>query len=238
MRRAQQLARRCAYVWKADVEKYFPSIDHALLKGLLARRVKDRRVLELAGRVIDQAAPETAGEGHYFPGDDLFTPVERRRGLPIGNQTSQFFANVYLDPLDHALRRVPGVGGLARYCDDFLVFARDKAVLHQARRAARECLTRLRLRLHRDKDTILRCRDGVPFVGYRVFPTHVKLAAENVRRFRRRLRSLANRYGRGEVAWPEVRARVNAWLGHARQADTVTLRERLLAEQPFRRTAA
>jgi retron-type reverse transcriptase len=237
MRRAQQLARRSAYVWKADVRKFFPSVDRAVLRGLLARRVKDAQVLDLAGRILDGGPPPDEPAEH-FPGDDLFAPAERPRGLPIGNQTSQFFANVYLDPLDHALRRVPGVRGLVRYCDDFLVFAADKVVLHAARRTAEACLGRLRLRLHPDKNTVLRTRDGLPFVGYRVFPTHVKLAADNVRRFRRRLRDLADRYARHEVEWPAVCSRVNAWLGHARQADTWTLRWRLLTEQPFRRTEA
>ncbi len=98
--RCQQFARRHGYVLKADVRKYFPSIDHEILKTLITRKIKDLDVLWLVGLIIDHSNPQ-GPVLMWFPGDDLFTPTERRRGLPLGNQTSQFFANVYLDPLDH-----------------------------------------------------------------------------------------------------------------------------------------
>ncbi len=98
--RCQQFARRFRYVFKADIRKFFPSMDHEILKTQVARKIKDPDVLWLVGRTIDGSNPQEEVQ-HYFPGDDLFTPGERTRGIPIGNQTSQFFANVYLDPLDH-----------------------------------------------------------------------------------------------------------------------------------------
>ncbi|MBV8611148.1 MAG: group II intron reverse transcriptase domain-containing protein [Singulisphaera sp.] len=98
--RCQGFARRYRYVLKADVRKFFPSIDHAILKGLVARKVKDPHVLWLVDRIIDHGNPQDPVL-MWFPGDDLLTHTERRRRLPLGNQTSRFFANVYLDPLDH-----------------------------------------------------------------------------------------------------------------------------------------
>ena len=80
----------------------------------------------------------------WFPGDDLFTPIERRRGLPLGNQTSQFFANVYLDPLDHFVCDRLGLS-YVRYVDDFLVFADDKRRLHEVRGEIEHFLETLRL---------------------------------------------------------------------------------------------
>src|SRR5262245_48434567 len=133
VRRCQQFARRFRYVRKADVQKFFPSLDHQVLKGLLARKIKDPDVLWLAGRIIDHSNPQEE-VSLWFPGDELFTPGERRRGLPIGNQTSQFFANVFLDPLDHFVKDNLGAGGYVRYCDDFLVFADDKGFLADDRR--------------------------------------------------------------------------------------------------------
>ena len=108
--KAKQGMRRYRFVLKCDIRKYFPSIDHDILKGQLAAAVKCRRVLDLAGRIIDGSNPQELVNS-YFPGDDLFAPFERRRGLPLGNQTSQFFANVYLDPLDQRISRElrPGV---------------------------------------------------------------------------------------------------------------------------------
>lgn len=104
---ARGACRRYRYVLKCDIRKYFPSIDHAILKELIARAVKCRRTLELAGLIIDRSN-EQEEIVKYFPADSLFTPFERRRGLPIGNQTSQFFANVYLNPLDHFVLRELG----------------------------------------------------------------------------------------------------------------------------------
>ncbi|MBU0498712.1 MAG: Retron-type reverse transcriptase [Gammaproteobacteria bacterium] len=102
VRRYQTWARRYPYVLKTDIRAYFPSIDHALLKERLRRYLKDREVLGLLDRIIDRG-PEVAGPDFFFPGDDLLTPLERRRGIPIGNLTSQFFANLYLDGFDHLI---------------------------------------------------------------------------------------------------------------------------------------
>ncbi len=237
MRRCQQFARRHEWVWKADVRHYFPSIDHAILAELLARKIKDPDVLWLAGQIIAHS-PEPNEPAHFFPGDDLFTSSQRRRGLPLGNQTSQFFANVYLDPLDHFVKEQLRLPGYARYVDDFVVFADDKQTLLAAREAVGDFLAGLRLRLHPTKNAIFPVRQGIRFLGYRVWPTHVKLVPENVYRFRRRLHKLADRYYQHEIDWPEVVSRVMSWSGHASQADTYLLRQRLFDEQLYRRASA
>ncbi|HBE67465.1 MAG TPA: Retron-type reverse transcriptase [Planctomycetaceae bacterium] len=88
--RCQQFTRRFRSVLKADIRKFFPSMDHEILKSRLARKIKDPDVLWLAGLIIDNSNPQE-DVTHYFPGDDLLTPLERACGIPIGNQTSQFF---------------------------------------------------------------------------------------------------------------------------------------------------
>lgn len=85
------------------MQQYFPSIDHEILKSKLRRRIKDRRAVELLDRVID-GSPTGDGGSRYFPGDDLFSSWQRRVGIPIGNLTSQFFANLFLDDLDHFIK--------------------------------------------------------------------------------------------------------------------------------------
>ena len=134
--RCQEFARRYRYVLKADIRKFFPSIDHEILKAAL-RKIKDHDVLWLAGLIIDHANPQERVL-QWFPGDDLFTPLERQRGLPIGNQTSQFFANVYLDALDHFVKDRLRVPGYVRYCDDFLAFSDDKRAVGFGPRHDRE----------------------------------------------------------------------------------------------------
>jgi RNA-directed DNA polymerase len=170
----------------------------------------------------------------WFPGDDLFTPTERRRGLPLGNQTSQFFANVYLDPLDHFVTDRLGLS-YVRYVDDFLIFADDKLRLHEARAEIERFLGGLRLQIHRDKSVVFPCGQGVRFLGYRVFPTHRLLARENVRRFRRRLAWMQQEFAAGRIGFDVIRPRITSWLGHARQADTYRLRGDLFRRMTFQR---
>jgi retron-type reverse transcriptase len=237
VRRAQHFARRFRYVLKADVRKFFPSLDHAILKELLARKLKDPKVLWLCDRIIDSSNPQEPVL-MWFPGDDLLTPSERRRGIPIGNQTSQFFANVYLDPLDHFVRDRLGVGGYLRYVDDMLVFDDDTRRLADTRNRIEDFAGTLRLRLHPDKTVIFPVTQGIPFLGYRVFPTHRLLAKDNVRRFRRRVRRMQRQYARGEIGPAEVRQRLMSWKGHAAQADTYLLRRRLFASMSFQRAKA
>ena len=173
--RCQQFARRFRYVFKTDIRKFFPSMDHAILKELVARKIKDPDVLWLVGHIVDGSNPQEDVQ-HYFPGDDLFTPGEHQRGIPIGNQTSQFFANVYLDPLDHFVKERLRFKGYVRYVDDFLLFSNDKRQLNEARERISEFLVQLRLRLHPRKNAIFPVEEGIRFLGYRVFPTHRLLA--------------------------------------------------------------
>ena len=237
VRRCQEFARRFRYVLKADVQKFFPSLDHEILKARLARNVKDPNVLWLANRIIDSSNPQEEAI-NYFPGDDLFTPGERRRGIPIGNQTSQFFSNVYLDPLDHFVKDLLGIAGYVRYVDDFLVFSDDKQQLAEVREQIRVLMVSLRLRLHPKKNVIAPVKNGVRFLGYRVFPTHRLLPKENVRRFLRRVRVMQHEYAAGAISIADVSQRVSSWIGHALQADTFQLRCRLFATISFQRAAS
>ena len=208
--RCQQFARRFRYVLKADIQKFFPSLDHEIAKELVARKIKDPDVLWLVGQIIDHSNLQEEVV-NYFPNDDLFTPGERRRGIPIGNQTSQFFANVYLDPLDHFVKDRLGIKGYVRYVDDFLVFSDDKHHLADVREQIRDFLVRLRLRLHPKKCVIFPVKDGIRFLGYRVLPTHRLLPKENVRRLRRRVRGMQEDYAAGRVAFGSVRKKGYLW---------------------------
>jgi RNA-directed DNA polymerase len=143
--------RRFEYVLKCDVRKYFESIDHTILNNLLARVVKCRPTLDLAAHIIEGWRPAEEPALVYFENDDLFTPLDRRRGLPLGNQTSQFFANVYLDPLDRWVLQAGRADMYVRYVDDFLVFEDRKTRLAEIRDGIGELLGQLRLRLHEGK---------------------------------------------------------------------------------------
>ncbi len=227
---ARDACRRYRYVLKCDIRKYFPSIDHSILKDLIERVIKCPKTLELTGRIID-GSNEQEETIAYFPGDSLFTPFERRRGLPIGNQTSQFFANVYLNPLDHFVLRELGPAMYLRYVDDFVLFGDDKHELGAMAERIREFLAGLRLVLHERKCRVYRCADGVTLLGWRILPGEARLARRNVVRMRRRLKKMAALYHAGRLRFEDIERRVHAWLGHAAFGDTWRLRQSLF--EPF-----
>ena len=227
--RAQQLARRYRYVLQCDVRQYFPSIDHACLRAILARKIADPDVLWLIDVIL------AGGDGVlrdeytqvYFPGDDLFAAV-RPRGLPIGNLTSQLWANVYLNELDQLVKRQLRCPAYLRYVDDFLLFADDKRVLWQWKDAIRERLGELRLTLHERSSTVYPVATGIPFLGFRVYPDHKRLKRRNGVAFGRRLRRYRAAVQRGEMDRETCRQRVRGWIAHAAHGDTWGLRWCLL----------
>jgi RNA-directed DNA polymerase len=117
--RAQQYARRFPYVLQCDVRHFFPSIDHAILRDILARKIADDDILWLIDRILisGENVHAEAYEVEWFPGDDLLAAT-RPRGLPIGNLTSQFWANCYLNPIDHFIKRELKCKGYVRFVDD------------------------------------------------------------------------------------------------------------------------
>jgi retron-type reverse transcriptase len=230
---AQALLQRHRYVLKADVAQFFPSIDHAVLVHLLTRHIACRPTLALCQQIIASGADILASEYTpvLFPGDDLFA-LARPRGLPIGNLTSQFWANVYLHPLDTLLQRelrLPHV----RYCDDILVFADEKATLHQAQTALETRMIDLRLRLHPTKTCLYQASEGVEFVGYRLFTDHRRLRRSGVQRFVRRLRRQQRAYRAGHISATRIQTSIQSWIAHAQHANTYRLRASLLSAHPF-----
>ena len=118
---------RYTHVLRCDIYRYFPTVDHAILKSDFRRRIICPSTLALLDLIVDASNPQEP-VNLYFDGDDLFVPFQRRRGLPIGNLTSQFFANLYLDGFDHFVTEVLRAPYL-RYVDDFALFNNGPAVL-------------------------------------------------------------------------------------------------------------
>ena len=230
--RLQVLMRRNAWFLPCDVVKFFPSVDHEILKDKFRRLIKDRGILKLMDMIVDcgnEQEPAIA----YFPGDDLFTPFARRRGLPVGNLTSQWFANLYLDGLDHCVTSGLGVGSYVRYCDDFILLAGDRNRLREALAGVRHYLDGIRLRLHGDRAQVTPVRAGARFVGFRLWPTYRLLRKDNVRAFRKRVKEMKRRYAAGELDCRDIKTRLAGWLGHAGQADSKRLVRRLSLEWMF-----
>jgi len=225
--------RRYQYVLPCDVKQFFPSIDLAILRSILAHIIGDERAMRLIDRIL------AGGEGIltdeyemvYFPGDDPSTgsgqglfALARPRGLPIGNLTSQFWANVYLNELDQFVKRRLKARAYLRYVDDYLLFSDDKAELRQWRAEIIQFLAGLRLTIHENSAQPRPCANGVTFLGFIVFPDHRRLKPAKGYAFRRRLRFLVAAYRAGVLSREDVVVRAQAWAEHIRHGDTRGLR--------------
>jgi RNA-directed DNA polymerase len=235
--RTQKLLGRHRYFVQMDIRKYFPSIDHSILKNLFRRKIKDSRVLRLMDLIVDHSNPQEEFV-EYFPGDDLFAPFRRRSGLPVGNLTSQWFANWYLTPLDHFVTSRLRLSGYVRYCDDFIICHDSRRVLSEAIQSVRGSLAAFRLRLHTCRLHVRPSRSGLTFVGYRIWASHRLVRKANVREFRRRVWWMRRSYAAGQIEWDEIRPRLASWVGHARQANSEQLIRRLSPEWVFTRDGA
>jgi len=201
------------YVLKCDISHYFASIDHQVLKDRLTQVVRDRDVLRLIFQYIDSY--ETAGR----PG----------RGLPLGNQSSQWYAIYYLDPLDRMVKEELRIKHYIRYMDDCLLLHHDKDQL-------RECFVRMKAmiedRLHltlNDKSQIYPLRKGIEFLGWKFYLSESgqvvrRLKRQSKRRMRQRLRRLQREYADGTVTWDEARGVLASYHGHLIHGDTYYLR--------------
>ena len=218
--RYQHYLTQYAYALKCDIRKYFPSIDHEILKSLLRRKIACADTLWLIDTIIDNSNLQTE-HFHYFPGDTLFTPQERRKGLPIGNLTSQFFANYYLSFLDHYVKEELRCKGYVRYVDDYVLFSNAKSELWEWKTAIEEFLMQFRLILNTQRTELYPTTEGKRFLGQIVFQTYRQLPSENVRRAKKRIRCVL-------LDKPETQQKSLAgWVGHARQANTHNLLQSL-----------
>ncbi|MCL5952602.1 MAG: RNA-directed DNA polymerase [Chloroflexi bacterium] len=223
--RCQQFARRFPYVLQGDVVQFFPSIDHAILRETLEQLIHPTPDLQwLIDRILASGRDVLSEEYRLvlFPGDDLFAAT-RPRGLPIGNLTSQWWANVYLNPFDQFVKRELRCPVYLRYVDDFLLFSESKAQLWEWRAALIERLARYRLTIHTESARPYPVREGIPFLGFIIFPDHRRLKRRKGIAFQRRLKYLLATAPR-----ERVNASVRGWINHAGHGDTYGLRRALL----------
>ncbi|MGF1493948.1 MAG: RNA-directed DNA polymerase [Microcoleaceae cyanobacterium] len=180
LRRFTEFARSSRYVLQCDIRKYFPSIDHEILKAKIRHKIKCPDTLWLVDWIIDHSNPQEPVLD-YFPGDSLLTPLLRRKGLPIGNLTSQFFANFYLSSFDHFVKEKLKARKYLRYVDDYALFSDDHGFLAEARPAIEENLATLRLKIHPVKSQLFETQHGANFVGFRIFPERIRVRNDNLR---------------------------------------------------------
>ncbi|MCG2726772.1 MAG: reverse transcriptase/maturase family protein [Elusimicrobia bacterium] len=231
--RCGELARRfCGgYVLKADISKFFYSVDHGIMFAALSRRIADKRVLALIAEIL--ASSEDARFRAYFPGDDLFA-LQRRTGIPIGNLTSQLFSNIYLTELDYFVKQQLRWKPYLRYMDDFLLFGPDKKELWIILSRIEAFLAeKLRLRVHPKKRTVSPVSCGIDWVGYMVFPERIKVRRRNIFRFRDRNRKLRALFKRGRIRPADIKQSIMSFCAYTSHANANKLTQNLLEREIF-----
>lgn len=199
--RARDFAQRYRFFLRVDVRRYYDSIDHAILLGRLERVFRERRLLDLLDRVIRHPLPGQS------PG----------KGLPIGSLTSQWLANFYLDECDHWLKEERGVPGYVRYMDDMAVWANDKDTLQALALDLDDRLQqRLAVTLKREATLVAPCSEGMPFLGWRVYPKILRQRASRLRRRRHLLVRREAQYASGDITEAQLQACVRAMDGPRR----------------------
>ena len=232
--RAQRFARQYRYFLKSDIVRFFPNIDHEILLAHLSSIVRDQQVLALISLILRSGENVLSAQAShdYFPGDDLFA-LSRPRGLPIGNLTSQFFANIYLDLVDHFVKEDLRVPGYVRYADDFVLFSNTKDQLWAIRDQLADYLAKLRLRLHRDKTHVGSSAAGIRFLGLVVKPDSLRLQQRVVKRFSRRLRRLRWLFESKRIGAKRLRLSLDSWRRYAMYANSQGLRNQLWRRARF-----
>lgn len=230
LNRCQYYARHYKYVLQCDIRQFFPSIDHEILKSIIMSKITDEKVMRLIKQILYSGVGILKDEFDmvYFQGDDLFA-IERPRGLPIGNLTSQFWANVYMTPFDHFVKRELGCKAYIRYVDDFLLFDNDKQKLHLFLEKITERLTRYRLIIHKGAhpDPVTA---GIPFLGFIVFPDKRRLKPRNGINFQRKMKRVIKLYFTGAMPLAKIITIVEGWVNHARYGNTARLRDSIFAQ--------
>lgn len=192
-------ASRCEWMVKLDYRKYFDSVDHAVLKVMLERKFKERALLSLFSRIIDSYE---SGEG---------------RGLPIGNLTSQYFANHYLSVVDHKAQQEWGARYYVRYMDDILIMGESKDRLREIVGNLTDFSWQV-LHLQLKAPVYCKAKDGVNYLGYHVMPWRYTLAGRSKRRFRSKMLNCERRLQEGVWTQEDYQRHVEpllAFVGHA-----------------------
>ncbi len=200
------------YVLKADIKKYFENVDHEILLSTIKKKIVDKKVVWLIKKI-------------------LANPSSQNKGMPLGNLTSQFFANVYLNELDQYVKHRLKAKYYIRYVDDFVVLESDKRKLELYKKQIDEFLkSQLILQLHKDKSKILKLGETICFLGVRVFYYHKLLKKSNLRKMRNTLQILREQYNNREINYDALYDFLEGWIAYAKNANTYKVRKNILAD--------
>ena len=211
LQKASRNGKKPCYALKMDIKRFFDTVDHALLKTLLCRTICDTRMIHLVDTIIDS-----------------FHTDAPHIGLPLGNVTSQLFANVYLNELDLYIKHQLREPYYLRYCDDFILLSNGEAHLKGLIDPIRGFLQdTLHLRLHPKKISLKKFTQGIDFLGYVLFPHYTRVRTKTKKRLKKRLQKTHEHYVSGHIAPTALNQCLQSYLGVLSHADEFTLSSHL-----------
>jgi len=188
--RVMHFMRKYNFVLQCDIRKFFPSVNHQIMFDIIKRKVADKKILNVLHNII------------FSCGNDS--------NLPIGNLTSQWLGNVYLNQMDHFIKEKLHCRAYIRYCDDFLVFSNDKKFLHQCKAHIEEFVMQT-LKLRFSKSSLYPIKNGVTFLGYRHFKKFILLKKYNVKKIMRYIKNIIVNHDRGQKSVGQL-ASLHGWI--------------------------
>lgn len=197
------------YCLKCDIKKYFASMNHEKLINILRKKIKDDNFIELIKRILNNFE-------------------NKEKGVPLGNYTSQFFGNVYLNLLDYFIKHRLKARYYIRYVDDFIILERNKNILKKYQIKIIKYLNNLKLELHPEKCKIKPLKNGVIFLGYRVFYHYKLLTRRNINYFKKRLKNNLELFNDGMITKEQLESSIQGWLGYAKFANSFNLRKKIV----------
>jgi hypothetical protein len=207
------------YILKCDISNYFYSINHSILKGKIRRLIKDKDILWLTDLIIDSTPGEV--------------------GIPIGNLTSQYFANYFLSEMDHLIKEKLRIKHYVRYMDDFTLIHHDKQYLVYCKEYLSNYLEHIGLTFNK-KTQVFPLKNGVDFLGFHTYVTETgkivrKLRRNSKKKMKRKLRFFQREYSAGRIDLDRIRSSIASWIGHAKHGNTYNLRKKILNKYAFSR---
>jgi len=198
-------------VLKADIKHYFDTVNHDILINIIQDKICDNDVIHLIGIILKNQNRQN------------------HRGMPLGNLTSQFFANIYLNELDQYIKHNLRIKYYIRYVDDFVILHNSRMQLEQYRNEIDAFLkNHLKIELHPDKTQIYKLNHGIGFLGLRIFYNHKLLRKNNIRKFKKRLKKTCEQYDNKEIDYDVLYDLMEGWSAYSKNADTYNLRNNIL----------
>ncbi|NUM35017.1 MAG: RNA-directed DNA polymerase [Candidatus Brocadiae bacterium] len=210
---AKDFAKQYPYFLKLDIKKYFESISQTILKEQIARKIKDQKTLWLVGEILDKV-PQNFSHGY---------------GLPIGNLTSQHFANFYLNSLDHHIKEKLLIPAYLRYMDDLLLFSREKILLSDALQEIQMFVEeKLDLRLNVAATILAPVKEGIPFLGFRLYPGITWIQKKRWRRCKKKFLDCYRLYSKGKISPTSISMKLASMIEYLSYGNTCALRKKFL----------